>query len=57
MTFQFPQLIGQSIIYPQHDLAVPPIDRAVNNISFISKKIYTTTLFKEFGVIGTHSKI
>ena len=39
-----------------YDFVVAPIDKAVNNVSFVYKRIYATTLFKEFGVIGAPSK-
>ena len=35
---------------------VAPIDKAAHNVSFICKRFYTTTLLKEFGVIGTPNK-
>ena len=39
----------------QHDLVIAPIDKAANNLSFICKRFYATTLLKEFGVINTSS--
>ena len=38
------------------DFVVASIDKAINNVSFVSKRIYATALLKEFGVIGTPSK-
>ena len=35
---------------------VVPIDKAVNNVSFICKGFFAAVLIKEFGVIGTPSK-
>ena len=39
----------------QHNFVVVPIDKAANNVSFICKRFYATTLLKELGVIGLPS--
>ena len=40
----------------KHNFVVLPFDMAANNVSFICKKFYATTLLKESRVIGTPSK-
>ena len=40
----------------QHDFVVARIDNATNNVSFTCKRSFATTLFKEFGIIGTPAK-
>ena len=39
----------------QHNFVVAPIDKAANNVSFICKRFYATTLLKELGMIGLPS--
>ena len=40
----------------KHDFAVAPIDEVANNVSFICKRFYATTLLRESGVTGTPNK-
>ena len=54
--FKIKPYIKEALEKLQHDLLVTPIDRAVNNVSSLYKRFYTTTLLKEFGVTGTSIK-
>ena len=48
--------VKEALEKPQHDFVVVPINKAVNNVSFVCKGFFATVLIKEFGVIGTPSK-
>ena len=47
--------VKEALENPQHNFPVALIDKAANNLSFICKKFYATTLLKELGMRGLPS--